>query len=82
MKKSIFIYSFILFGLISCSKEWSVADQEMYMNDCLQFSEDQKEICECGLKKAMENYSSMEEAEEAIKNMSEQEVENFFAECM
>lgn len=81
MKKSIFIYSFVLFGLISCSKEWSAIDQKTYLDDCLKYSQDQSEVCECGLQKAMQEFNSLEEAEIKIQKMSEREVEDFFAEC-
>ena len=40
------------------------------------------QICECGLRKAMAEYRSMEEAQKAVQQMSDEEVEAFFAECM
>lgn len=83
MKIAFIIYLFLALNLTSCSKEWSITEQKTYMKDCLQFSEDpaQRETCECGLKKAMETYNSLEEAQKAIQNMKEEEVEAFFAEC-
>lgn len=83
MKKIIPIILF--FALCSCAKEWSAADQNQYRQDCLSMSENIEnieEICDCGLQKAMSNYKSMEEAQKAIQNMSDEEVEAFFAECM
>lgn len=81
MKKLSTILLAIIF-LTSCAKGWSIDDQNTYMENCMQFSNDQKEICECGLKKAMETYKTKQEAEEAIKNMNQEEVEEFFADCM
>ncbi|MDO5656065.1 MAG: hypothetical protein Q4G27_08000 [Flavobacteriaceae bacterium] len=83
MKK--FIPFIALFALTSCAKEWSTADQNQYRNDCMQMAENIpniEEICNCGLQKAMQNYSSMQQAQKAIQNMSDEETEAFFAECM
>lgn len=75
----------IVFSLISCAKEWTEAEKNQYRQDCLSMAqgiENIDEICDCGLRKAMEQYSSMEEAQKAVQNMTEEEVEAFFAECM
>lgn len=76
-----FIFFCLTFLITSCSKEWSVNEQKSYLDDCLQFSQDQAEICECGLQKAMNEFNSLKEAQTEIQNMSEREVEDFFAEC-
>lgn len=83
MKKFIYLLGF--FSIMSCAKEWSTSDQNQYRQDCLSTAaevENLERICDCGLQKAMENYKNLEDAQKAIQNMSEQEVENFFAECM
>lgn len=82
MKKIIYTLILTILFFTSCAKGWSIEDQNTYMENCMQFSNDQEEICECGLKKAMETYKTMQEAEKAIKNMSQEEVETFFADCM
>lgn len=85
MKKIIFcILSSAL--VISCKeKTWSESDQQIFIKDCIQASngaENSKEICECGLKKAMENFATKKEAERAIKKMNEKEIMLMYEDCL
>ena len=83
--RKLFFVATITFLFTSCSKEWSVADQNQYKQDCIAMAQgvpNGEEICDCGLQKAMKNYKSMDEAKAAVQAMNDEEVETFFAECM
>lgn len=85
MKKIIFCILGLVF-ITSCKEEsWKDSEQQKFIKDCIQASngaEGSKEICECGLQKAMENFKTKKEAEQAIQKMSEKEIMLMYEDCL
>lgn len=79
------VFLVFIFALTSCKTGWTTDEQIQFKNDCLAMSQgvdNPEKICDCGLEKAMEKYKTKEEAEKSIQNMSDEEIQKLFAECM
>ncbi len=76
-------FSLFLFILISCNKEWSYNEKQVFMNTC----PDLKDSCECQYKIAYKNFTYEEfnsilnqNSDEIVKNRVNK-LKNNFSDC-
>ncbi len=73
-------------SLYACSSGgWSEQDKKEFIKDCLastQEIENAEKICDCGLQKSMELYRSKAQAEQAVQNMSQNEILKLYEDCV
>lgn len=87
MRKSLIVFTVMGAVLFSCKteKEWAQNEQREYLNDCISTDPsipNIEAICQCGLRKAMDQYPSRLVAQKAIRNMTSAQMEALFEECM